>query len=56
MFARHVIPAFQPSQRRLLAAEEWARSRHGELDAKNGAAIQAWADKYAAEKQAAGQA
>jgi len=56
LFARHVIPAFQPSQRRLLAAEEWARSRHGELDAKNGAAIQAWADKYAAEKQAAGQA
>lgn len=56
LFARHVIPAFQPSQRRLLAAEEWARSRHGELDAKNGAAIQAWADKYQAEKEAAGQA
>jgi limonene 1,2-monooxygenase len=51
LFARHVIPAFQPSQRRLLAAQEWARSRHGELDAKNGAAIQAWTDKYAAERK-----
>lgn len=53
LFARHVIPAFQPSQRRLLAAQEWARSRHGELDAKNGAAIQAWTDRYAGEKAAA---
>lgn len=42
LFARHVIPAFQPSQRRLLASEEWARSRHAELDAKNMAAISAW--------------
>lgn len=49
LFARYVIPAFQPSQRRLLAAEKWARSRHGELDAKNGAAIQAATDKYTAE-------
>jgi len=52
LFARHVMPAFQPSQRRLLAAEQWARSRHGELDAKNGAAIQAWSDKYLAERKA----
>jgi limonene 1,2-monooxygenase len=53
LFARHVMPAFQPSQRRLLAAEQWARSRHGELDAKNGAAIQAWSDKYHAEQKSA---
>jgi limonene 1,2-monooxygenase len=44
------MPVFQPSQRRLLAAQEWARSRHTELDAKNGAAIQAAADRYAQEK------
>jgi limonene 1,2-monooxygenase len=55
LFARHVMPVFQPSQRRLLGAERWARGRHGELDAKNGAAIQAWSDKYYAErKEAAG--
>ena len=50
LFARFVMPAFQPSQARLLAAEEWARSRHGELDAKNGAAIQSWSDNYAREQ------
>ena len=50
LFARHVIPAFQPSQKRLLAAEAWARSKHSELDAKNGAAIQAATDRYAQEK------
>lgn len=52
LFARHVIPAFQPSQKRLLAAESWARSKHTELDAKNGAAIQAATDRYAEEKAA----
>ncbi|MGY1823102.1 LLM class flavin-dependent oxidoreductase [Geodermatophilus sp. SYSU D00079] len=56
LFARHVIPAFQPSQRRLLAAESWARGKHAELDAKNGAAIQAASDRYAQERAAAGQA
>lgn len=50
LFARHVMPAFQPSQRRLVEAERWARSRHGELDAKNGAAIQAATDSYAAQQ------
>ena len=52
LFARFVMPAFQPSQARLLAAEEWARSRHSELDAKNGAAIQSWSDDYAREQSA----
>jgi limonene 1,2-monooxygenase len=46
LFARHVAPHFQPGQRRLLQSEAWARSRHAELDAKNGAAIQAWTDKF----------
>ncbi|HET6504033.1 MAG TPA: LLM class flavin-dependent oxidoreductase [Amycolatopsis sp.] len=52
LFARWVMPVFQPSQKRLLRTEAYARSRHGELDVKNGAAIQAWSDKYAAEKAA----
>jgi limonene 1,2-monooxygenase len=56
LFARHVMPAFQPSQKRLLAAEAWARGKHAELDAKNGAAIQAATDRYAREKAASGQA
>jgi limonene 1,2-monooxygenase len=54
LFARHVMPVFQPSQRRLLAAQAWARGRHTELDAKNGAAIQAWSEKYAKEKAGRG--
>jgi len=56
LFARWVMPAFQPSQQRLLGAEAHARSRHTELDQKNGAAIQAWTDKYAAEKTGAASA
>ena len=50
LFSRHVIPYFQPSQARLLASENYAISRHAELDAKNGAAIQAWADEHAVGK------
>ncbi|GGA61135.1 putative monooxygenase (luciferase-like) [Pseudoclavibacter endophyticus] len=50
LFARHVIPAFQPSQRRLLASEKWAQDRHTELDEKNGAAIQSWADQHPSAK------
>jgi limonene 1,2-monooxygenase len=48
LFARHVAPCFQPSQARQLASEAYARSRHSEMDAKNGAAIQAWTDQNAA--------
>ena len=47
LFARYVMPCFQPSQERLLASERYAISRHGELDAANGAAIQAWTDEHA---------
>jgi limonene 1,2-monooxygenase len=50
LFARHVMPVFQPSHKRLLASEAWARSKHSELDAKNAAAIQAATDKYAQDK------
>jgi len=46
LFARYVMPCFQPSQERLLASENYAISRHAELDEKNGAAIQAWTDKH----------
>ncbi|MGZ5998778.1 MAG: LLM class flavin-dependent oxidoreductase [Rhizomicrobium sp.] len=46
LFARYVAPCFQPSQSRLLASEKYAISRHAELDAKNGAAIQAWTDEH----------
>ena len=45
LFARYVMPCFQPSQARLLASENYAISRHAELDAANGAAIQAWTDQ-----------
>ena len=48
LFARHVMPHFQPSQERLLASENYAIGRHAELDAKNGAAIQAWTDEHGA--------
>ncbi|HEY4113258.1 MAG TPA: LLM class flavin-dependent oxidoreductase [Rhizomicrobium sp.] len=47
LFARYVAPCFQPSQARLLASERYAVSRHAELDAANGAAIQAWTDQHA---------
>jgi limonene 1,2-monooxygenase len=47
LFARYVAPCFQPSQARLLASERYAISRHAELDAANGAAIQAWTDQHA---------
>ena len=53
LFARWVMPVFQRSQQRLLGAEAHARSRHAELDEKNGAAIQAWTDRYAAERERA---
>ena len=46
LFARHVIPYFQPSQRRLLNAEKFARENWKELDAKQGAAIQGAIDSY----------
>jgi limonene 1,2-monooxygenase len=46
LFARYVMPCFQPSQARMLASENYAISRHSELDAANGAAIQSWTDQH----------
>jgi limonene 1,2-monooxygenase len=46
LFARYVMPCFQPSQARMLASENYAISRHTELDAANGAAIQSWTDQH----------
>jgi limonene 1,2-monooxygenase len=42
LFARHVVPRFQPSYARLKAAEDWSRARHAHDDARNAAAINAW--------------
>ena len=46
LFARYVAPHFQPSQARLLASENYAISRHSELDKKNADAIQGWTDLH----------
>ena len=46
LFARYVMPCFQPSQARLLASEKYAMSRHTELDKKNADAIQGWTDLH----------
>jgi len=46
LFARHVMPYFQPSQERLLASENYAIGRHAELDKKNADAIQGWTDLH----------
>ena len=54
LFARHVAPYFQPSQARLLASENYAISRHAELDEKNGAAIQAWTEQHGTAAQQSG--
>ena len=46
LFARHVIPYFQPSQRRLLNAEKFARDNWNDLNTKQGTAIQNAIDAY----------
>jgi limonene 1,2-monooxygenase len=50
LFARHVMPAFQPPQKRLLAWEASVRSTHSELDAENGPTARAATDRYAHER------
>lgn len=50
LFADHVMPRFQGSADRLLANEQWARSRWNELDGRQGAAIAAATERHAAEK------
>jgi limonene 1,2-monooxygenase len=51
LFARHVIPYFQPSQRRLLDSEAYAQSRLAELDLANANAVKTWTEKHHAEKK-----
>ncbi len=53
LFADHVMPHFQGSADRTRIAEAYARSRWQELNDKQAAALQAWTERHAAEKQAA---
>jgi limonene 1,2-monooxygenase len=50
LFADHVMPRFQGSADRILAAEEYARSRWDELDGRQGAAIAAATERHANER------
>jgi limonene 1,2-monooxygenase len=53
LFADHVMPRFQGSADRLLASEQYARSRWDELDERQGAAIAAATERHAKERAAA---
>jgi hypothetical protein len=53
LFADHVMPRFQGSADRILAAEEYARSRWDELDGRQGAAIAAATVRHAKERAGA---
>lgn len=52
LFADHVMPKFQRSADRTLAAERYARSRWDELNTKQANALQAATDRYAEERKA----
>ena len=54
LFADNVMPRFQGSADRLLAAEQYARSRWTELDGRQGAAIAAATQRHADEKATVG--
>lgn len=54
LFADHVMPRFQGSADRLLAAEQYAQSRWNELDGRQGAAIAAATQRHADERAGAG--
>ncbi len=51
LFADHVMPKFQRSADRTLAAERYARSRWDELNTKQANALQAATDRYAEERK-----
>src|SRR5688572_25379381 len=53
LFADHVMPRFQGSADRLLAAEKYARSRWDELNGRQGAAIAAATERHAKERAGA---
>jgi limonene 1,2-monooxygenase len=50
LFAQHVMPKFQGSADRTLAAERYARGRWDELNAKQADALASWTDKHAKER------
>jgi limonene 1,2-monooxygenase len=52
LFARKVVPAFQPGSRRLIEAEEYARANRPDLLARTRAASAKATDDYAAERAA----
>jgi limonene 1,2-monooxygenase len=54
LFANHVMPRFQGSADRLLAAEKYAQSRWDELNTKQADALAAWTEKHAKEKAGTG--
>ena len=54
LFADYVIPRFQGSTDRLVQAQDYAVSRWAELDARQGAAIQAATDRHSKERSDAG--
>ena len=50
LFAQHVMPRFQGSADRTLAAERYAQSRWDDLNAKQADALGAWTEKHAKER------
>jgi limonene 1,2-monooxygenase len=54
LFARHVMPRFQGTRERLVAAADYARSRFSELDRRQADAIRAATERHAADRQSAG--
>jgi len=50
LFAQHVMPKFQGSADRLLAAERYAQGRWDDLNTKQADALAAWTDKHAKER------
>jgi limonene 1,2-monooxygenase len=54
LFADHVMPKFQQSADRTLAAERYARTRWDELNTKQADALQAATDRYAEERKQRG--
>ena len=52
LFAKHVMPIFKKTDRRLLANEAWTRSVRDPLAAKQWDAINAWTAKHHAEREA----
>ena len=54
LFAQHVIPKFQGSVDRLLAAERFAQGRWEDLNTRQANALTAWTEKHAEERAGQG--